>query len=110
MQVLRIASGGTFTGDVAFDEAISIERVKDSKVNIFGSPTSGVMTVPVKNGAVLYNTVAVTGNYEIQLGQGDGTTTLSIMSTNQVLTVANLVTYGSTTTLLVLLLMELAQV
>lgn len=88
-------AGGTLTGDVVFDEAISIERVKE-KVNIVTTPTTGAMTLSVKDGSVIYNTATVTGNYSFNL-RGDGSTTLnSLMSTSQVLTVASLVTYGTT--------------
>ena len=79
-------TGGTLTGDVTFDEAISIERVKE-KATITNVNTSGTVNFDVKTQAILYHTGNSNGTFTLNM-RGDGSTTLdSIMSVNDVLTV-----------------------
>jgi hypothetical protein len=89
------ASGGTFTGDVAFNEAISIERVKE-KATIIPNSGGGAIPFNVKTQAVYWLQGNTISDYTYNI-RGDGSTTLdSIMSTGQVMTVVGIVQYGST--------------
>ena len=88
-------SGASFTGDVTMGEALSIERVKESML-IEGTALTGAINFDVKTSSVVYHTPDSTSNYSVNV-RGDGSTSLdSLMSTNQVLTVVLLATYGST--------------
>ena len=89
-------TGGTFTGDVTFDEAISIERVKE-KVTVQTSPAiTGAQNFDVKTQAVFYANNDATGNYSINV-RGDASTTLtSMMDVGEAITVVFIVHYGTT--------------
>lgn len=89
-------TGATFTGDVTFDEAISIERVKE-KITVQSSPQiTGAQNFDLKTSAVFFANLNATGNYSINL-RGDSSTTLtSILDVNEVITCVFIVTYGST--------------
>ena len=78
-------TGGTFTGDVTFDEAISIERVKE-KATLTNVNTNGTINFDVKTQAILYHTGSTNGTFTLNM-RGDSSTSLdSIMSVNDVLT------------------------
>ena len=79
-------TGGTFTGDVTFNEAISIERVKE-KATLTNVNTNGTINFDVKTQAILYHTGSTNGTFTLNM-RGDSSTSLdSIMSVNDVLTV-----------------------
>ena len=88
-------TGGTFTGDVTFDEAISIERVKE-KATVISNSGGGTIPFDVKSQAIYYLQGNTISDYTYNI-RGDGTTTLnSLMSTGQAMTVVGIVQYGST--------------
>ena len=88
-------TGGTFTGDVTFDEAISIERVKE-KVSILGTAANGAIQFYTKDQSVVFHNVNATGNFPINV-RGSSTETLnSLMTTGQVQTGVFITKIGST--------------
>ena len=88
-------TGSTFTGDVTFDEAISIERVKE-KVSILSSAVTGAQQFNAKDQAVVFHTANASGNFSINI-TGDNSTLLNaLMTTGQVFTGVFITRYGST--------------
>ena len=88
------ASGGTFTGNVSFNEAISIERVKE-KTTIDSASVPSTVNFDVNTQAVLYQTGSVGGDWTYNL-RGDSSTTLnSLMSVGETLTVVGIIAFGS---------------
>mgnify|MGYP003109838987 CR=1 FL=1 len=90
------ASGGTFTGDVIFNEIIKINGAKEHVDLKAGIAASGTQNFSFKDEAIRYYTGNTTSDYTPNL-RGDGSTTLnSLMSTGEALTCVYIVTYGST--------------
>ena len=88
-------TGSTFTGDVTFDEAISIERVKE-KVSILGTAVTGAQQFNAKDQAVVFHNANASGNFSINI-TGDNSTLLNaLMTTGQVFTGVFITKYGST--------------
>ena len=87
-------AGATFTGDVSFNEALSIERVKE-KTTITTTSVPSTVNFDVKTQAVLFQTGSVGGDWTYNL-RGDGSTTLnSLMATGETLTVVGIIAFGS---------------
>ena len=90
------ASGGTFTGDVIFNEIIKINGAKEHVDLKAGIAASGTQNFSLKDEAIRYYTGNTTSDYTPNL-RGDGSTTLnSLMSIGEALTCVYIVTYGST--------------
>ena len=83
------------TGRVTFNGGGAIQNLTE-KCTIAATGTTGTVNYDVKTQAVLYHTADAAGNFTVNL-RGDGSTTLNnIMDTGESLTVAFLVTNGST--------------
>ena len=90
------ATGGTFTGDVTFNEIIKINGAKEHVDLKAGIPASGTQNFSFKDEAIRYYTGNTTSDYTPNL-RGDGSTTLNnLMSVGESLTCVYIVTYGST--------------
>lgn len=88
-------TGTTFTGDVTFDEAISIERVKE-KVSISTTAVTGAQQFNAKDQAIVFHNADATGNYSINI-TGDNSTLLNaLLDIGQVFTGVFITKYGST--------------
>jgi hypothetical protein len=83
------------TGRVTFNGGGKIQQLAE-KITIAATGTTGTVNYDVITQAVLYHTTNAAGNFTVNL-RGDGSTTLNnIMDTNETVTVAFLVTQGST--------------
>ena len=88
-------TGSTFTGDVTFDESISIERVKE-KVSILGTAANGLVQFFTKDQAVVFHNADASGDFPINV-RGSSTETLNtLMSIGQVQTGVFITKLGST--------------
>lgn len=88
-------AGGTLTGDVTFNESISIERVRE-KVSISTTAVTGAQQFNAKDQAIVFHNVDATGNYSINI-TGDNSTLLNaLLDIGQVFTGVFITKYGST--------------
>ena len=83
------------TGRVTLNGGGKIQNLAE-KVTIAATGTTGTVNYDVVTQAVLYHTSDAAGNFTVNI-RGDGSTTLNnIMDTNESITIAFLVTQGST--------------
>lgn len=88
-------TGGTFTGDVTFDESISIERVKE-KVSILSTAANGSVQFFTKDQAVVFHNANASGDFPINVRGSSSETLNSLMSIGQVQTGVFITKLGST--------------
>jgi len=89
-------AGGTLTGNLVCNEALSIERVTEKVDYNSSGAATGTINLDVKSQAITWDAANATGNFAINI-RGDGSTTLnSLMTNDQSLTTAYVVAYGST--------------
>ena len=83
------------TGRVTINGGGKIQQLAE-KITIAATSTTGTVNYDVITQAVLYHTTNAAGNFTVNI-RGDGSTTLNnILDTNESVTVAFLVTQGST--------------
>jgi len=97
---VQLAANNTWTGTQNFTgtsskEAMKILNAAESAV-ITGTGIAGAVNLYVASGAVIYSTAAATSNWTVNLSFSSGTTLNTAMAVGDVISVAFLVTQGST--------------
>jgi len=95
-----LTSNNTWTGTQTFNGTSSQEAMKilnaAETAKILSTPVTGAINLYVNLGAVSYSTSAATGNWTVNIAFSSGTSLNSAMAIGDVITLAFLVTQGST--------------